>query len=110
MKIYKLLIPILCGLFISTAAGDLRAQDSCLYIKPDLYEGGTVIILNPDSVAVDTCQTSATANRWYSKRYEVFFKVNAFHLGYGAPDSVIIVHWMGIDRRCRLGHPRRRGL
>src|SRR5438876_2988273 len=71
--------------------------DSCLYTYPDSYGENEYSHMNRDSVALDTCKSSSTYNYWYSKRYEVYFKVNAFHLGYASPDSILIVHWEDID-------------
>src|SRR5689334_22830557 len=66
-----------------------------LWIYPDNMNG--YVHMNKDSVAKDTSSGSPTFNRWYSKRYNLYFRVNAFHLGYGSPDSVLIVHWENID-------------
>jgi hypothetical protein len=74
----------------------ITTLDPCLRIDPDSISI-TSRDNNRDSVAVDTCASSSTYRHWYSKRYDVHFRVNAFHLGYGAPDSVMIVHWQDID-------------
>src|SRR5947208_14591758 len=95
----KWLLKIVLVTLVTLAASDnawAQAPNSCLYIIPDSL-GPDVVHMNRDSVALDTCSGSATHNHWYSKRFEVDFKVNAFHLGYASPDSILIVHWEDID-------------
>ncbi len=84
---------LLCGM---GAENGYAQVDNCLFIHPDSLSPQS-LHMNSDSVAIDTCSSSPTNGHWYSKRFEVFFKVNAFHLGYASPDSILIVHWENID-------------
>ena len=89
-KLAGLLLAFVC--ILSLPKLGWAQVNSCLYSKIS-----DSVYTNPDSVARDTCTGSATYNHWYSKRYEAYFKVDAFHLGYGNPDSVLIVHLEDID-------------
>lgn len=93
VKAFRMIL--LAGLVLLSAYTLATAEDSCLYIYPNTV--GHYVNQNIDSVARDTCSLSATHNHLYSKRYELHFKVNAFHLGYASPDSILIVHWEDID-------------
>jgi hypothetical protein len=91
-----LILAIVVTGFCSTPI-NAQPVDVCQYIAPDSISSEYPRGWNPDSVAKDTCEGSSTYLEYYSKRYNVDFRVDAFHLGYGQPDSVIIVNWTDID-------------